>query len=95
MFYSILYTNKYIYFDFFTLYYLEDNVSVNFSFYLDFYNYSYINLTLTIGLFAYCYAYGYMRHEIFLEKFLFLLLSFLYSMIFLLLANNFIVLLVG
>ena len=84
-----------IYYDLFTVFYLEENLPVTISFYIDIYNYSYINLTLTIGWTAYCYAYSYMRDEIFLEKFLFLLLSFLLSMVLLLLANNFIILLLG
>jgi NADH-quinone oxidoreductase subunit L len=84
-----------IYYDLYFVYYWDETIPIYLNIYLDIYNFSYINLTLSIGGCAFSYAYSYMRDENYVEKFLFLLLSFLYSMIILLLSNNFILLLLG
>ena len=84
-----------IYYDLFFIYYWDENWPIYINIYLDIYNFSYINLTLSIGGCTFSYAYSYMRDENYIEKFLFLLLSFLYSMVILLLSNNFILLLLG
>ena len=84
----------YIY-DILTVYSASLNLDITIGLFFDITNFSYINLTITIGSCVYFYAYGYMRHEILIERFLFLLLFFLYGMVWLLLANNLFSLLIG
>ena len=95
IFFKIWHSNICVFYDFFFIYYFDENIPICLNMYIDLYNYNYINLTLSIGGVTFVYAYSYMRDENYIEKFLFLLLSFLYSMIILLLSNNFILLLLG
>lgn len=92
---TIFFYDFFFFFDFYQIYFFEENISFNITIFLTNYNYSFINLTILIGFAAYIYAYGYMRDEVFLERFLMLLHSFLLSMVFLLLSNNFVTLILG
>lgn len=95
LFYNFFIKSNFFFYDFFTIYWNSLNLFITWSFFLDFNNFAYVNLTLTIGSFVYFYTYSYMRHEILIERFLFLLLFFLYGMIWLLLSNNLFSLLIG
>ena len=88
-------TDHCIFYNLYNIYNLENNINITISFYIDFFSLSFINLTILIGFSSYIYSYGYMRDEVFLERFLFLLLTFLYSMVLLLLSNNLTTILLG
>lgn len=92
---SLMGMSQFYIYDILTVYSASLNLDITIGLFFDVTNFSYVNLTVTIGSCVYFYAYGYMRHEILIERFLFLLLFFLYGMVWLLLANNLFSLLIG
>ena len=74
---------------------INDVSYLSINFILDSYNLSFITLTISIGSWAILYAHTYMRNEPRVFSFIWLLLSFLYSMILLLAGDSFTTILLG
>lgn len=75
--------------------FLSLNTRVDYYFVLDPISFSFAFLTTTIALFVLVYAFAYFRHEPLVDRFLLFLLSFVVSMIFLVLSGNTIMLFLG
>lgn len=75
--------------------FLTKNTKVDFFFLIDSISFSFMLLTTTIALFVYIYAFSYFRHQPLMDRFLLFLLSFVISMIFLVISGNTIMLFLG
>ena len=75
--------------------FLSLNVRVDYYFYVDTISFSFMLLTTTIALFVYIYAFSYFRYEPLVDRFLLFILSFVISMLFLVLSGNTIMLFLG
>ena len=75
--------------------FLSTNVRVDYYFLVDTISYSFMLLTTTIAFFVFIYAFSYFRYEPLVDRFLLFILSFVVSMIFLVLAGNTIMLFLG
>lgn len=75
--------------------FLSVNVRIDYYFLVDTISYSFMLLTTTIAFFVYIYAFSYFRYEPLVDRFLLFILSFVISMIFLVLSGNTIMLFLG
>lgn len=75
--------------------FLSTNVRIDYYFLVDTISYSFMLLTTTIAFFVFIYAFSYFRYEPLVDRFLLFILSFVISMIFLVLSGNTIMLFLG
>ena len=75
--------------------FLSTNFKLDYYFLIDTISFSFMLLTTTIALFVFIYAFSYFRYEPLVDRFLLFILSFVISMIFLVLSGNTIMLFLG
>ncbi len=75
--------------------FLSTNFKLDYYFLVDTISFSFMLLTTTIALFVFIYAFSYFRYEPLVDRFLLFILSFVISMIFLVLSGNTIMLFLG
>ena len=95
LFYKININQDYLLINFGEFFKLSVNSTIGVSFLLDSVSYNFCLLTTLISVCVYFYTYSYMRNEMNIINFFFFLKTFVLSMILLLLANNWVSLILG
>ena len=75
--------------------FLSLNVKIDYYFLIDTISFSFMLLTTTIAFFVFIYAFSYFRYEPLVDRFLLFILSFVISMVFLVISGNIIMLFLG